>query len=111
MILSPVWRIVTASIVAEIASELADTEMYHWFVTKITGKYHWARVIVSNSVSVPVDNLIFAIGAFGWALPWASVIDIFLFNLAVKFGITVASIPLIYIAPERVAGKVEKSEW
>ncbi len=58
------WRIVLASILAQVVSELVDTEVYHWFVTRVTRKQQWARVLVSNSVSVPVDNLIFAIGAF-----------------------------------------------
>ena len=33
-ILGPLWRIVFASILAEVISELVDTEVYHWFVTK-----------------------------------------------------------------------------
>src|SRR3972149_10848575 len=60
-----VWRIVIASIVAEGASELMDTQGYHLFVTHITHRYQWARVLVSNSLSVPVDNLVFSVGAFG----------------------------------------------
>ncbi|MBT6060575.1 MAG: queuosine precursor transporter, partial [Anaerolineae bacterium] len=67
-ILGPLWRIVFASILAEVVSELVDTEIYDWFVTKITKKHQWARVLTSNSISVPIDNLIFAFGAFG-ALP------------------------------------------
>lgn len=100
-VLAPMWRIVIASIIAEVVSELVDTEMYHWFVTRITRRFQWARVVVSNSVSVPIDNALFAVGAFGWALPWSVVVDIFLFNLMVKYVITVVSIPLIYIAPIR----------
>lgn len=100
-ILAPVWRIVLASIAAEVVSELLDTEVYHWFVTKVTRKYQWARVLISNAASVPVDNLIFSVGAFGWTLPWAVVGQIFLINLLVKFGVTVVSLPLIYAAPDR----------
>lgn len=100
-ILAPVWRIVLASIVAEVFSELIDTEIYSWFVNKITRRYQWARVLTSNSVSVPVDNLIFAIGAFGWLLPWNVVWQIFFFNLVVKYGITLLSLPLIYIVPDQ----------
>jgi len=100
-VFAPVWRIVVASIIAEVASELTDTEVYHWFVTRITERYQWARVIVSNSVSVPLDNLVFAVGAFGWALPWPVVLQIFLFNLVVKYAVTLASLPLIYLAPDR----------
>ncbi len=108
-ILGPLWRIVIASIVAEVVSELVDTEVYHWFVTKITRRYQWARVLISNSVSVPIDNVIFAVGAFGalpflqdhfLTLPWNVVGQIFLFNLAVKYGVTLLSLPFIYITPE-----------
>ena len=64
-VLGPLWRIVVASIIAEVISELLDTEVYHWFVRRVTTRYQWARVAVSNAVSIPVDNAIFAIGAFG----------------------------------------------
>ena len=100
-ILAPVWRIVIASIVAELASELLDTEVYHWWVTRITQRFQWLRVLVSNSVSVPVDNLIFAVGAFGGVLPWDVVWQIFLVNLLVKYAVTVVSLPLIYMTPVR----------
>jgi len=100
-VLSPVWRIVIASIYAEVISELIDTEIYHWFVTKVTVRHQWARVLVSNSVSVPVDNLLFSIGAFGWVLPGSVVAQIFLSNLLVKYAVTLVSMPLIYITPDR----------
>jgi len=90
---------VVASIAAELVSEFADTEVYHWFITKITNRYQWARVLISNSVSVPIDNAIFAIGAFGWLLPWTVVWEIFIINLLVKYGMTLLSLPLIYLAP------------
>ena len=99
-ILAPIWRISLASIAAEVVSELVDTEVYHWFVTRVTRRYQWARVLLSNSVSVPVDNLIFAVGAFGGLLPWATVWGIFVVNLLVKYGVTLLSLPLIYLAPE-----------
>lgn len=100
-VLAPVWRIVVASIVAEVASEFADTEVYHWFRAK-TPRFQWARVLLSNCVSIPIDNLIFAVGAFAWALPWEVVWQIFFFNLAVKALVGVAGIPLIYLIPDRL---------
>jgi uncharacterized integral membrane protein (TIGR00697 family) len=100
-ILAPFWRIVIASIVAETVSELLDTEVYHWWVTRITERFQWLRVLLSNSISVPVDNLIFALGAFAWVLPWEVVWQIFVFNLLVKYGVTLISLPLIYIVPNR----------
>ena len=98
-VLAPVWRIVLASIAAEVVSELIDTEVYHWFVTRLTRRYQWLRVLISNAASLPVDNLIFAVGAFALTLPWAEVGQIFLFNLIVKYGMTLVSLPLIYLIP------------
>ncbi|MCL5429632.1 MAG: queuosine precursor transporter [Chloroflexi bacterium] len=100
-VLAPVWRIVLASIVAEVASELMDTEIYHLVVTRITHRYQWLRVLISNSFSVPVDNLIFSIGAFAGVLPWESVWGIFIVNLLVKYAVTLVSLPLIYIVPDK----------
>ena len=40
-VLSPIWRIVGASIIAEVISELIDTEGYRFWVEKVTHKYHW----------------------------------------------------------------------
>lgn len=109
VVFAPLWRIVIASIIAEVASELLDTEVYHLFVTRITRRYQWLRVLVSNSISVPVDNLLFVLIAFSpiallgdqlvdsWRATW----DIFLFNLAIKYGVTLLSLPLIYVTPDR----------
>lgn len=109
-VLAPLWRITFASIIAEVVSQLADTEMYHWFVHKVTTRHQWARVLVSNAVSVPIDNLLFAMLAFGalpgladhpLTLPWDTVWDIFVVNLTIKALVSVASVPLIYLAPDR----------
>lgn len=99
-VLTPVWRIVIASIVAELVSELTDTEIYHLWVTRVTRRYQWARVLLSNGVSVPLDSLIFSWGAFGGQLPVATVWSIFLANVIVKGAVTLVSLPGIYLVPE-----------
>jgi uncharacterized integral membrane protein (TIGR00697 family) len=104
-VLAPVWRIVVASIVAEIASEFTDTEIYHLWVTRVTRRYQWTRVLVSNSVSVPLDSLLFAWGAFGGQLPVPTVWSIFWANVLVKGAVTFASLPGIYLVPERATGR------
>jgi len=95
-----VWRIVIASIAAEIAAELVDTEVYQLWVTRITRRHQWARVLISNAVSVPLDSLIFCWAAFGGVLPPATVWSIFLANLILKGVVTVLSIPGIYLVRE-----------
>ena len=100
-VLTPVWRIVIASIVAEIVSEFTDTEIYHLWVTRVTRRYQWARVLTSNTISVPLDSLIFCWGAFGGQLPTATVWSIFWANVLVKGAVTLVSLPGIYLVPER----------
>lgn len=109
-ILGPIWRIVIASITAEVISEMIDTEVYHWFVTKVTTRYQWARVLVSNSVAIPIDSFVFAVLAFAplpgledhfLSVPWHVVWQIFLFNMMVKYAVTLVSMPLIYATPDR----------
>ena len=96
-VLAPVWRIVIASIVAEVISELLDTEMYHLWVTRVTRRYQWSRVLVSNLLGVPVDSLIFCWGAFGGVLPNAVVWSIFWANVLVKGLTTLIGMPAIYL--------------
>lgn len=100
-ILGPVWRIVIASIIAEVIAELIDTEVYEFWVNRITRRFQWARVLVSNSISVPVDSLIFCWGAFGFALPHSVVWSIFFANIIVKGLVTLISLPAIYLVKEK----------
>jgi queuosine precursor transporter len=109
-VLAPLWCITVASIVAEVVSELADTEVYHWFVRRVTTGHQWARVVVSNSISIPIDNVLFVVLAFGaipgledhaLTLPWPAVWDIFVVNVAIKVLVSAASLPLIYLSPDR----------
>ncbi|WP_300366417.1 queuosine precursor transporter [Brachyspira sp.] len=99
--LSPVLRIAIASIVASSLSELVDTEIYHLFVTKITKKYQWFRVLISNAFSIPVDNLIFVVIAFWGALPFDALVGIFIFNFIVKYAVTIISVPMIYLVKDK----------
>ncbi len=101
LVLGTIWRITLASIAAELVSELLDTEVYHWFVTRITRRFQWMRVLTSNSASIPVDTAIFAIAAFGWTESWSVVWQIFLANLIIKYAVTLISLPLIYLVPDR----------
>jgi hypothetical protein len=100
LILGPVWRIVAASIVAQVAAELIDTEAYHFFVDKISQKHQWGRVLFSNAFSVPADSVIFCLIAFWGAMPMEVVISIIISNILVKGVVTIVSIPLIYTVPE-----------
>ncbi len=101
MTLSPVIRISIASIIASTLSEFVDTEIYHFFVSKITKKYQWLRVLISNAFSIPVDNFLFVAIAFFEVLPINALIGIFIFNFFVKYAVTIISVPMIYLVKEK----------
>lgn len=100
-VLAPVWRIVFASILAEVVSELVDTEAYHLWVSRVTTRFQWMRVLVSNSISIPLDSMIFGWAAFGGQYTNAVVWSIVLSNVIVKGVTTLIGLPLIYVVKER----------
>ncbi len=96
-VLAPVWRITIASIGAEIISELLDTEVYRLWVARVTERYQWLRVLMSNAISVPVDSFVFSFLAFYGTMPASSVIEIFWSNIIIKGIVTIISLPMIYL--------------
>lgn len=100
-VLAPVWRITLASIVAEVFAEMMDTETYQFWITKVTKRFQWMRVLVSNAVSIPIDSLIFVWLAFSGVLPKEVIWAIFVSNVTVKGVTTLISLPGIYLVKER----------
>ena len=96
-VLGPVWRIVFASIIAEVISELIDTEVYSAWVRRFGADKQWGRVLASNAVALPIDSVIFAVIAFGGVVPAAIVWEIIYLNIIFKGVFTILSIPLIYL--------------
>lgn len=101
LVLAPVFRITIASIVAEVISELIDTEMYEVWVRRFAQRWQWGRVLASNAVSVPVDTALFTLLAFWGVLPTEVMLSLFLSNILVKFAVTFVSIPGIYLVKEQ----------
>ena len=104
--LAPVFRIAIASIIAEVVSELIDTEMYEVWVRRFAQRWQWGRVLASNAVSVPVDTALFTVLAFWGVLSTEVMLGLFLSNILVKFA--VVSIPGIYLQGA-AAGAVPRS--
>ena len=96
-VLAPVWRIVCASILAEVVAELIDTEAYARWERRFGERRQWGRVLASNAVSVPIDSALFVVVAFAGVLSMGSVGEVFVTNVVVKGLITLVSIPWIYL--------------
>ena len=90
-------RIVFASLIAYLISSLADAEIFAFWKSRIHGP-KWARVLISNAISTGIDSLVFITLAFYGLMPlWALIQGQYL----VKMGITVISLPLIYLVKGR----------
>lgn len=93
VILGFVWRISLASILAEVVSELIDTEVY----SILDKKPQWFKVIISNFVSIPIDSILFVLIAFYGNLPHNAIISLIIGQMLFKFSVATLSLPIIYI--------------
>lgn len=74
-------RIILASFVAIVLSELTDTAIYQRFI-----KQSWYyRVIMSNGVSVPLDTILFLLIAFYGVLPNEVIVGILVGDTVTKY--------------------------
>ena len=95
-------RITLASILTALIAELIDTKVYQlWTGGRRAGWPQWTRVAVSNSVSIPVDSLLFHIIAFAGVVGTEGLHQMFWTNIIVKAAITALVFWTIYLVPER----------
>ena len=100
--------IAIASIIAELISELIDTEVYHAFKSRLPKAPQYLRVLVSNGISLPIDSFIFATLAFvllppflgGHQEPFGIALSLTLGQTIWKGIVTVVSMPAIYLVKE-----------
>ena len=85
-------RIVCASLAAYLVSSFVDTEIFAWWRARVGGP-KWLRVLSSNAMSTLIDSILFIGIAFAGVLP---VLPLVRGQYAVKMGVTVISLPLIY---------------
>lgn len=102
--------IALGSIGAELVSELVDTEVYHFWMTRFGDLPQWTRVAASNLISTPLDTLVFSLLAFSLLPPIfgaeAMGIGDALARVAsgqvlYKAAVALVSMPGIYLVKER----------
>lgn len=98
--LGVVWRIAVASILAEVVSELVDTEIYHRLAPRFRGAQQWVRVLGSNGIATPVDSLLFVTLAFAGTMPVAGLLSIAWGQTLFKWAVALVSMPGIYAVRE-----------
>lgn len=91
------WRVIIASFLAQLISDLSNTYVYEWVYRKLGNKHIWLRTILSNLPATLLDSVVFSYVAFLGVLPddiiFASVISSF----AVKYVISIIATPLAYL--------------
>lgn len=95
-ILLPVGRIVAASIISQVISELIDTEIFSFIYKKMSDVF---AVLTSNTVALIIDSVIFSLIAFAGALPMSTVIQIIFTNILIKMAMSIISAPSIKLIP------------
>jgi uncharacterized integral membrane protein (TIGR00697 family) len=93
-------RVAVASIIAELVSQLLDTHFYQKWWEKHPKAPQWTRVLVSNSIALPVDSAVFAIIAFAGSYTINQLVMMILGQVLFKMVLTVVGMPLIYIIPQ-----------
>jgi uncharacterized PurR-regulated membrane protein YhhQ (DUF165 family) len=95
-------RIVLGSIITMVIAELIDTYVYHMWTTGIgKNRPQWSRVFVSNSISIPVDSVLFPLIAFSGIISATAMTEMFYTNITVKAIITLLAFWTIYLVPEK----------
>lgn len=101
--------ITLGSIIAELTSQLIDTEVYEVWRRRFPKAPQWTRVLISNAVSFPVDSLVFGVLAFmvfplllgGAAYAFRDAMAVVGGQVVWKAIITVISMPLIYSVKDK----------
>lgn len=79
-------RIIIASFVTILIAEITDTEIYQRFI-----HMPWlSRVAISNSVSIPLDSILFSVLAFAGVMSYYDVAQIIWADIVWKFVVATA---------------------
>ena len=94
------WRFLLAAVVATIVSQLADTEIYSWWMRRYGDEKQWGRVLLSNVIGIPLDRILFLLLAFAGTTSLDGMWDLFIGVTVVRLAIGIISVPGIYLVEE-----------
>lgn len=91
------WRVIIASFLAQLISDLSNTYVYEWVYRKLGNKHIWLRTLVSNLPATLLDSVVFSYVAFLGVLPNAVIFASVLSSFAVKYVISILATPMAYL--------------
>lgn len=95
--LSPVWRIVFASMLAYLISQLHDVWAFDFWRKRTKGKKLWLRNNVSTITSQLIDTIVFIIAAFGAIMTPSQIFTVIVGQVIVKWILALVDTPFIYL--------------
>lgn len=96
-VLSQSYRIVLASMIAYLVSQLHDVHAFYKFGKLTKGKYLWFRNNVSTCISQFIDTCTFTIIAFIGVVPIEALISMMLTQYTLKVIIALCDTPFCYL--------------
>ncbi len=94
------WRVLIAAVLATVLAQLADTELYSYWMKRFGGEKQWGRVLLSNIISIPLDRILFLVLGFAGLMTTDEMIQAFIGATIVRLVIGLVSIPGIYLVEE-----------
>ena len=91
-------RIVLASLIAYLISQLHDVWFFHLLKQKCRGRWLWLRNNLSTSVSQLIDSAIFSLVAFWGLFPLNVVLQIIASTYLLKLLVALIDTPFIYLS-------------
>lgn len=91
------WRVILASFIGQLVSDLLDTYVFEKFTRKFGDKKTWLRVAGSNLVSTAADSALFSFLAFYGVLPTPVIIASVWSSFIVKYIVSIVATPLAYL--------------
>lgn len=91
------WRVIIASFLAQLISDLSNTYVYEWIYRKFGKKHIWLRTIVSNLPATLLDSAIFSYVAFLGVLPDDVILWSVISSFIVKYAISIIATPMAYL--------------
>jgi uncharacterized integral membrane protein (TIGR00697 family) len=91
-------RIVLASMVAYVISQIHDVYAFHFWKVKTKGKHLWLRNNASTTISQAIDTVLFITIAFYGVVPVNVLLGMIFGQYVIKVGIALLDTPFMYIA-------------
>jgi uncharacterized integral membrane protein (TIGR00697 family) len=90
-------RILVASLLTTYISENIDILIYHRLRSRISVSARWLTSASSNTVSAPVDGIVFALLAFAGTVSGSFLLSLMLTSALYKLTVAYISLPLNYV--------------